>query len=284
IPAQSRRTEAAIVRSSSAQKSAAELCAPTASVQPLQIRGRFLTAVVLPVPSALDEAFEAGLDAALQQSPRFFADAPLVVDLAGAGEMETEEAFNELLALLKARRLSPIGIQNATAHQTVAAARHGLITLKPGKDTPFEQQRAQPAANRPVAVPDPEPAPAASPAADPVPAVREPMGTGLTITEPVRSGQCIVAEEGDLTVLASVSSGAELIAPGHIHVYGALRGRALAGVGGDTRARIFCQSLEAELIAIAGLYKTSEAFEPAVAKQRVHAFLEADTLRLQPLR
>ncbi|MEL6310981.1 MAG: septum site-determining protein MinC, partial [Pseudomonadota bacterium] len=63
-----------------------------------------------------------------------------------------------------------------------------------------------------------------------------------------------------------------------------LRGRALAGVGGDTSARIFCQSLEAELIAIAGLYKTSEAFEPAVAKQRVHAFLEADTLRLQPLR
>ncbi|MEO0956991.1 MAG: septum site-determining protein MinC [Pseudomonadota bacterium] len=268
------------MRSSSAQKSAAELCAPTASVQPLQIRGRFLTAVVLPVPSALDEVFEAGLDAALQQSPRFFADAPLVVDLAAAGEMETEEAFKELLALLKARRLSPIGIQNATAHQTVAAASHGLITLKPGKDTPFEQQRAQPAASRPVAVPDPEPAPVA----DPVPTVREPMGTGLTITEPVRSGQCIVAEEGDLTVLASVSSGAELIAPGHIHVYGALRGRALAGVGGDTRARIFCQSLEAELIAIAGLYKTSEAFEPAVAKQRVHAFLEADTLRLQPLR
>ncbi|MEL6768899.1 MAG: septum site-determining protein MinC [Pseudomonadota bacterium] len=271
------------MRSSSAQKGAAELCTPNpTTAQPLQIRGRFLTAVVLPVPAVLDEAFEAGLDAALQQSPRFFADAPLVVDLVEATALETEDAFAALLEVLKARRLSPIGIQNATAHQTVAAATHGLITLKPGRDAPFEQERARPAAARPaaarpVAVPDPEPAP------PPVAAPR-PAGPGLLVTDPVRSGQCIVAEEGDLVVLASVSSGAELIAPGHIHVYGALRGRALAGVGGDTSARIFCQSLEAELIAIAGLYKTSEAFEPAVAKQRVHAFLEADTLRLQPLR
>ncbi|MEM9764038.1 MAG: septum site-determining protein MinC [Pseudomonadota bacterium] len=268
------------MRSSSAQKGAAELCSPNpTTAQPLQIRGRFLTAVVLPVPAVLDEEFEAGLDAALQQSPRFFADAPLVVDLAGAEALETEDAFAALLDVLKARRLSPIGIQNATAHQTVAAATHGLITLKPGRDAPFEQERARPAAARPVAVPDPEPQPGPQPLAAP-----QPAGPGLLITEPVRSGQCIVAEEGDLVVLASVSSGAELIAPGHIHVYGALRGRALAGVGGDTSARIFCQSLEAELIAIAGLYKTSEAFEPTVAKQRVHAFLEADTLRLQPLR
>ncbi|MEM7498457.1 MAG: septum site-determining protein MinC [Pseudomonadota bacterium] len=253
----------------------------SATVMPLQIRGRFLTAVVLPVPGAVDDAFYAAVDAALKQSPRFFADAPLVIDVAEAEGLETEDAFGALLDALRTRRLSPIGIQNASAHQTVAADARGLITLKPGRDTAFEPPRPTPVAPRavepaprPVAVPDPEPAPPPQPVARP----------SLLITEPVRSGQCIVAEEGDLVVLASVSSGAELIAPGHIHVYGALRGRALAGVGGDTSARIFCQSLEAELIAIAGLYKTSEAFETTVAKRRVQAFLETDTLCIQPLR
>ncbi|MEM6488459.1 MAG: septum site-determining protein MinC [Pseudomonadota bacterium] len=252
---------------------AAELCAPgdapAAVVQPLQIRGRFLTAVVVPLSGPPDAAFEAALDTAVQQSPRFFADAPLVIDLGGAGALDNADGMAALLGLLKARRLSPVGVQNATDAQAAAAAAHGLIALKPGTDAPLDRAPARPRPSRPVAVPDPVPAPA---------------GASLLITEPVRSGQCIVAETGDLVVLASVSSGAELIAPGHIHVYGALRGRALAGVGGDTNARIFCLSLEAELIAIAGLYKTSETFDPAVAKQRVHAFLEAETLRIQPLR
>jgi septum site-determining protein MinC len=100
----------------------------------------------------------------------------------------------------------------------------------------------------------------------------------------VRSGQRIVAEHGDLVVVASVSSGAELIAHGNVHVYGRLRGRALAGVDGDRTARIFCQSLEAELIAIAGLYKTSDDLGADVARKRVQAFLDDDALCIEVLK
>jgi septum site-determining protein MinC len=100
----------------------------------------------------------------------------------------------------------------------------------------------------------------------------------------VRSGQRIFAESGDLVVVASVSSGAEVVARGNIHVYGRMRGRALAGVSGDQKARIFCQSLEAELIAIAGLYQTSDGIGPSLRNQRVQAFLEDGALRVEPLK
>jgi septum site-determining protein MinC len=99
----------------------------------------------------------------------------------------------------------------------------------------------------------------------------------------VRSGQKIVAERGDLVVCASVGSGAELVAVGNIHVYGALRGRALAGVNGDETARIFCQHLDAELLAIAGLYRTSEDLGPDIRKQRIQAFLQEEKLVVEAL-
>ena len=111
----------------------------------------------------------------------------------------------------------------------------------------------------------------------------EPAAT-LLITEPVRSGQRIFADRGDLIVMAPVSSGAELIAHGNIHIYGPLRGRALAGVNGDRTARIFCQNLEAELIAIAGLYRTSDDLGPALRQTRIQAFLKDDTLCVEPLK
>lgn len=233
------------------------------AVKPLQVRGRFLTAVVLPVTGSPDAAFYAALDALLQQSPGFFAEAPVILDVARARGLDAKEDFTRLLDNLRHRKISPIAVQKATSKQKSAAAEAGLTTLQVGQESPLERK------SRPVtAAPQPpEPGP----------------GT-LLITTPVRSGQRIVAERGDLVVVAPVSSGAELIAHGSVHVYGSLRGRALAGVHGDREARIFCQSLEAELIAIAGLYMTSENLGPAVTKQRVQAFLEDDALRVEPLK
>ena len=103
------------------------------------------------------------------------------------------------------------------------------------------------------------------------------------ISEPVRSGQQIYAPNGDLLVLAPVSHGAELLADGHIHIYGPLRGRALAGVTGDTEARIFCQSLEAELISIAGQYKISEDLEGDYWQQPVVVHLTEGHLQIRAL-
>ncbi|HCP03453.1 MAG TPA: septum site-determining protein MinC, partial [Pseudomonas sp.] len=106
---------------------------------------------------------------------------------------------------------------------------------------------------------------------------------GKIITEPVRGGQQVYARGGDLIVMAPVSAGAELLADGHIHVYGPLRGRALAGVQGNQEARIFCQSLEAELVSIAGQYKVAEDLRKQQWKQAVQISLEGDSLKISGL-
>ena len=239
--------------------------AVTAAPMPLQVRGRSFTAVVLRLTGAADKPFFDALDALMRQAPHFFVNAPLVIDLEQAAGLEAKADFVKLVRDLRARRLSPIGIQNASPEQGVAAFGAGLITLQGGRDTPVER------GGRPV--PD-----------EPKAADADPAAPTLLISEPVRSGQRVFADRGDLIVMSSVGSGAELVAHGNIHVYGPLRGRALAGVNGDRNARIFCQSLEAELIAIAGLYLTSDDLGPKVRQHRVQAFLRDDTLCVEPLK
>ena len=105
----------------------------------------------------------------------------------------------------------------------------------------------------------------------------------LLIDKPIRSGQSIIFPDGDLTVLGSVASGAELVVGGSIHVYGTLRGRAMAGSHGNSRARIFCSRLEAELLAIDGYYMTAELIEQEVPKGPVQAWLDSDALKIAAL-
>lgn len=257
--------------------------AAAVSALPLQVRGRSFTAVVLRLTGAADQAFYEALDSLMRQAPHFFVNAPLVLDLEQAGTLQLKGDFVKVVRELRARRLSVIGIQNGTPDQGTAAFGAGLITLQGGREATVERavRPAAVAAGSGAALPEPAPAatesPAAeSPSADPAPS--------LVITEPVRSGQRIFADRGDLVVVSSVSSGAELIAHGNIHIYGPLRGRALAGVNGDRNARIFCQSLEAELIAIAGLYRTSDDLGPTVRQHRVQAFLDGETLCIEPLK
>ena len=126
----------------------------------------------------------------------------------------------------------------------------------------------------------PEAAPAAKPVAAP-PTPDEP--TSLLIETPVRSGQTVFFPSGDVTVLGSVASGSEIIAGGSIHVYGTLRGRAMAGAKGNGRARIFCRKNEAELLAINGYYRTAEEWNAAIRSQPIHSWLEDGVLRVAPL-
>ncbi|MGH6917076.1 MAG: septum site-determining protein MinC, partial [Geminicoccaceae bacterium] len=118
-------------------------------------------------------------------------------------------------------------------------------------------------ARRPVAQPDP-----GVPIA-PVPQAGERRRAATVVTEPVRAGQQIHARGGDLVVLAPVSPGAELLAEGHVHVYSSLRGRAHAGIGGDQDARIFCYSLHAQLVSIAGLYLVNAEIDERWLGKRV---------------
>jgi len=127
------------------------------------------------------------------------------------------------------------------------------------------------------------PSATAAPAEPAVARASEPRPVSLVISESVRSGQSIVFREGDVTVIGSVSSGAEIIAGGSIHIYGTLRGRAFAGASGDPGARIFCRSLEAELLAINGLYRVADRLEQGLRGRPVQAWLEGKAIAMAPL-
>ena len=144
--------------------------------------------------------------------------------------------------------------------------RHGRGWSPGGRCMPTA--RALPA---PLDVPD-EPRP--TPAHD---------ATSLLIDQPVRSGQSIVFEKGDVTIVGSIASGAEVIAGGSIHVYGTLRGRAIAGLTGNNRARIFCRRLEAELLAIDGVYQTADDMNTALRGKAVQAWLAGEAMMLAAL-
>lgn len=247
---------------------------PVASVKPLQIRGRSLTAVALHLDGPADDAFLAALDLRLRQTPRFFQDAPVVIDLEKAQGIDSPTQLLALVELLRARRLAVFGIQSGTPAQAQAAGDIGLVALPGGRDAPLDRVSRQ--GQRVQTAPRP---PASPPAVIPPP----PAQTRL-ITQPVRSGQTVFADRGDLIIIGPVSSGAEVIAAGNIHIYGRLRGRALAGVNGDTSARIFCAELDAELLAIAGLYRTSEQMDPATPRQHVQAWLDGDRLQIESLK
>ncbi|MEH3148228.1 MAG: septum site-determining protein MinC [Methylobacterium frigidaeris] len=118
----------------------------------------------------------------------------------------------------------------------------------------------------------------------PVPAAPEKRRpSSLVLDTPVRSGQCIYHPEGDVTVMGSVASGAEILAGGSIHVYGALRGRAIAGAGGNPRARIYCRRFQPELLGIDGLFRTADSTDPKLRDKPVQVWLESDALRMAPL-
>lgn len=235
------------------------------TVKPFQIRGRFFTAVALRLEADADQAFFDALDGELRRMPHFFDSAPFVIDLELCPGLVDSAEIEALIAGLKRRSLSVFGIQNATPEQAAIAEAAGLLTLPSGRDAPLDRVDRQ---KRPTAKALPK-----------KPVIRN----SLIINEPVRSGQKLFADRGDLVVVASVSSGAELVAAGNIHVYGQLRGRALAGVNGDTTARIFCHSLNAELLAVAGLYLTSEDLDPDLLRQPVQVFLQDDKLRVSAL-
>jgi septum site-determining protein MinC len=105
----------------------------------------------------------------------------------------------------------------------------------------------------------------------------------LVLESPVRSGQSVCFQEGDLTVLGSVGSGAEVLAGGSIHVYGTLRGRAMAGSGGNSQARIFCQKLEAEMLSIDGYYRTADDIDEQLRSRPVQAWLDGNTIMITAL-
>jgi septum site-determining protein MinC len=226
------------------------------------VQGAVFTVMVVRAGMLRDPGFETELAEQVQRSPRFFHNAPVVLDLKGAEEFAREAEFAEAKEILRRHTLTLIGIQNAAPAQADAAAAAGLAGFAPNATQPG---RPRPAEAAPV------PQSHASPSA-----VKSRL-----ITQPVRSGTQIYARGADLVVTAPVSAGAEIMADGNIHVYAALRGRALAGAGGDAEARIFCSRLEAELVSIAGHYLVSDQIPPEHRGLPVQIALVDDRLTIE---
>ncbi len=219
------------------------------------VQGALFTVMVVRASMLSDPAFEEELARQIERSPRFFLNAPVVLDLKDVDDFTTSGEFDEAKELLRENTLTLVGIQNALPTQIEAAAEAGLASFAPTS--------AQPSGRRAVAAAQSAAASAAASAStpDPMPPPPPPRVTSVKtklVTQPVRSGTQIYARGSDLVITAPVSAGAEVIADGNIHIYSVLRGRALAGASGDTEARIFCSRLEAELISIGGRYLVSE--------------------------
>ena len=230
-----------------------------------QLKGGLYPLTALQLLGTQLEHFKEQLSAKINQAPQFFYHAPVVIDLHKLGSYETLD-FHMLKHILMAHHLIPIGVKGATPEQHAHAIAAGFAILQDNTGSKTEET------SPPTTALEPTPPPASTPLF---------AGTQTkVISEPVRSGQQIYAQGGDLIILGPVSHGAEVLADGHIHVYGPLRGRALAGINGDTKAHIFCQSLEAELISIAGQYKISEDFDKTAWQVPANIFLEAEHLRI----
>jgi septum site-determining protein MinC len=221
--------------------------------QQVRLRGRsyvaFVFAPVVPIVEWLAE-----IDATLASSPGFFVGKPVVLDLSGVDL--SQGAIAHLVASLEQRNIRVLGIEGVEADRLTASMPPLLTGGRPCVVT------------RADSLPKPQ---------------AKPKSNSLLLDSPVRSGQSIIFPDGDVTVLGSVGSGAEIVAGGSIHVYGTLRGRAMAGVNGNPAARIYCQKIEAELLAIDGYYQTAEGIDASLRNRPAQAWLEGGVMKITPL-
>lgn len=215
-----------------------------------------LTVIKLSRPHVAD--IEQQLKKTLEKAPNYFHQAPVLIDVT---DLKDQEAFDvgALAATFRQNQLITVAIRGANASLATRAQQHGIALFN---KTALKEQKGH-----------------------------EPSATSKTltnvsptkiITKPIRAGTQVYAKGGDLIILAAVNAGAECFADGSIHIYGPLRGRALAGINGDTSARIFCRSLEAELIAIAGHYQVKESIKSPSkpAESMIQIYLENDKIQI----
>lgn len=263
------------------------------SARHIRFKGRSFPVLTLEPEQPLDGWIE-GLDALLAQSPGFFARKSIVLDLA---KLEPEQPqIAELLAKLGTRGVRVMGLSGvdpawasddlppilsggrATANADETNDADGESNGEEKAQTLSEGEKAafQDIANALSGESD-----ATDGKIGKAPA--KPGAPPLIVIEPVRSGQTIYHPEGDVTVIGSVASGAEIMAGGSVHIYGTLRGRAMAGAYGEKRARIFCRRLEAELLSVCGVYLTADEIAANVQSQPIQAWLENETVKIARL-
>ncbi|MGT2436239.1 septum site-determining protein MinC [Bradyrhizobium betae] len=222
--------------------------------QMVRLRGRSYVAFVF-VPTVPIQDWLQEIDTTIARSPGFFAGRPVVIDLSSVDL--SQSGIGHLLTSLQDRNIRVLGIEGVEESR--------LTPMMPPLLSGGRSCVVEPSAPK-----KPE-------------AKVEAKPTSLLLESPVRSGQTVIFPDGDVTILGSVGSGAEVVAGGSIHIYGALRGRAMAGVNGHTSARIYCQKIEAELLAIDGFYQTADDIDAALRGRPAQAWLQGNTMRITAL-
>jgi len=230
----------------------------------LEFKSSTFSVPVLVLFSNSLQNIEQQLQEKIAQAPEFFKNSPILLDFQELNKRDLDLAVADLVNAVRALKLLPIGLRGGNAVQNRQALALGIPAHVLQGGAPLEIAKTKTAPAEPE-----EPEQSDGPSA-------------ILITQPVRSGQRVYAR-GDLIVLATVSSGTEIMAEGNIHVYGSLRGRALAGVRGDEKARIFCSDLQAELISIAGIYKISEDLSDGVRHKPVQIYLQDHSLIIKDI-
>ena len=222
--------------------------------QMVRLRGRSYVAFVF-VPTVPIQDWLLEIDATIARSPGFFAGRPVVIDLSSVDL--SQAGIGHLLTSLQDRNIRVLGIEGVEEARLTPSM---PPLLSGGRSCVVEQSAPKKSEAKAEAKP-----------------------TSLLLESPVRSGQTVIFPDGDVTILGSVGSGAEVVAGGSIHIYGALRGRAMAGVNGHTSARIYCQKIEAELLAIDGFYQTADDIDEALRGKPAQAWLQGNTMRITAL-
>lgn len=240
-----------------------------------QLKGGTVSVVVLTLIRYDSNTLAQELKEKVDQAPQFFLNSPVLISFEKLHDELSLQTLAQncepLLAVCRALGLQPLGF-TAVPNLLESAARATQLALLPNLSAR--------ALKLPLSVPEDV---SSKVQIETIIEERIVHRQSRVITRPVRSGQQIYAEGADLIVLAQISEGAEVLADGHIHVYGALRGRALAGVRGDETARIFCQYMEAELVSVAGNFLLRDSFSADVMKKTVQVYLEGESLCIERL-
>lgn len=271
----------------------------------MKFKGKSFIAIVLSPEPPYEDWFQE-IDRIIARTPGFFIDRPIVLDVRGSKipindlEMVLDGLNKRSVRVfgidgVSGTRLKP-GMPPSFGGGRLTAEVDIPETERPAAHSKEQQAAKSEAAEKPAitakkhsassaAKNSGSPAKSAGSEAKPksAPAVSVANGTSIVITEHVRSGQSVLHPEGDVTIIGSVSSGAEIIAGGSIHIYGALRGRALAGVAGKDSARIFCSKLDAELVSINGLYKVADDFDTELRNTPAQIRFENESLVFEQL-
>lgn len=234
----------------------------------LEFKSTSLTVPVLLLSNNDLTSIEQQLQEKVAQAPEFFRNSPLLIDLQKLTAQNLAVSVKDLVAMVRKQGFMPIGIRGGNEQQNAQSlAMHLPVHSMHGHNAPLADKQAAPKLSTPEAEAS-------------VPAIQ--TVENKLVTQPVRSGQRVYAR-GDLIVTATVSAGAEIMAEGNIHIYGSLRGRALAGVLGNTESRIFCSDLQAELISIAGIYQLSDDLSQHATHKPVQISLDNQTLIIKEI-